>query len=335
MSARPRVSILLPARDAEATLGAALHGVTRQRFDAFECIVVDDGSADRTRAVAEGAAARDPRLRVVGGEGRGLVPALERGLAECRGEFVARMDADDWMHRDRLGLQVARLVAEPGLAAVGTHVRLFPRPLTDGMRQYENWLNSLRSADDVAANAFIECPVAHPTMMIRRSVIDRFRYREAGWPEDYDLVLRLLAAGERIGIVDRRLHGWRDAPGRLSRTDPVYRHDRFTACKARFLADGFLAGSERYVLCGYGDTGRALRGALAAHGRTPACIVDVHPGRIGNAIHGAPVVSPEALAQPTDLPIIGSVAGEGPRTALRRTLAGMGYREGEDFICAA
>jgi len=335
MSDRPLVSVLLPVRNAAATLEVALHSISRQREESFECIIVDDASTDASRGIAERIAARDARLRVVSAGGEGLVAALERGLDACRGEFVARMDGDDWMHRERLGLQLARLSAEPELAAVGAHVRLFPRPLGDGMRQYETWLNSLRSAEEIGLNAFVECPVAHPTLMIRRAVMERLRYRDVGWPEDYDLVLRLLASGERIGIVEKRLHGWRHGPERLSRVHPNYGLDRFTACKAHYLAHGFLADSERYVLCGYGDTGRALRSALTKHGRTPALIVDVHPGRIGNAIHGAPVVAPEALAARVDMPIVGSVAGAGPRAALRQTLGKMGYREGRDFICAA
>jgi hypothetical protein len=119
------------------------------------------------------------------------------------------------------------------------------------------------------------------------------RYRDAGWPEDYDLVLRLLAAGHRIGMVPRRLLAWRDSSERLTRRHPAYAQERIVACKAAFLADGFLAGRDDYVLWGHGGTGRALRRALAAHGKRPALVVEVHPGRIGNRIANAPVVAPE------------------------------------------
>src|SRR5205085_494524 len=87
------------------------------------------------------------------------VPTLA-GLAHCRAPLVARMDADDLMHRDRLAAQIAALRADPGLVAVGCHVRLFPRAgLTEGLRAYERWLNGIDSAERLRAEAFVECPL--------------------------------------------------------------------------------------------------------------------------------------------------------------------------------
>ncbi len=122
----PLVSVLLPARDAAATLDASLRSLTRQRFDDWECVLVDDGSQDDTLARARAHAAVDARITVMAAPRDGLVAALNRGLAACRGSLVARMDADDVMHRDRFALQVAALRAEPDLFAVGTHVRSSP-----------------------------------------------------------------------------------------------------------------------------------------------------------------------------------------------------------------
>jgi hypothetical protein len=266
----------------------------------------------------------------------GLVGALTAGLARCRGRYVARMDADDVMRRDRLARQAAALDAAPHLAAVGGRVRFFPRRgMSDGLRAYERWLNAIASAADVRSEAFVECPVAHPTLMVRRTVLETFGYRQQGWPEDYDLVLRLLAAGREIGLLPRRLLAWRDAPTRLTRTHPAYALERITACKAAFLADGFLAGDERYVLWGYGGTGRALHRALRRHGKRPSLIVEVHAGRLGNRIHGAPVVPPEALADVPRGRLVASVAGADARAEIRGFLAALGWRETRDFVCAA
>ena len=332
----PRVSVLLPARNAAATLDAALSSLRRQTWRAWECVVVDDGSTDATGEVARAAAAIDPRVTMVPTPPRGLVATLGTGLERCRGEYVARMDADDLMRRDRLALQVDALDRDPQLAAVGAHVRFFPRAgMSDGLRAYERWLNSVDSPARLRAEAFVESPVAHPTLLIRRSVLAAVGYRDRGWPEDYDLVLRLLAAGHEIGVVPRRLLGWRDGPGRLTRTHPAYGLDRITACKASFLADGFLAGGERYLLWGYGGTGRALARALRGHGKHPSHVVDVHAGRLGNVIHGAPVVPPAALADLPRLPLVASVAGEAARSEIRAALAALGWIETRDFVCAA
>jgi len=332
----PAISILLPAFDAGATLDPCLRSLVRQTEPDWECVLVDDGSRDDTLARARAWARCEPRLVVVAMPHRGIVAALETGLARCRGDLVARMDADDVMHRDRLRAQRALLAARSDLAGVGCGVRLFPRDgIRDGRRAYERWLNALTSPEAIRAEAYVECPLAHPALTIRRPVLTALGYRDRGWPEDYDLVLRLLARGAALASVPRRLLCWRDDPRRLSRRDPRYGLDRFTACKAEFLAAGLLAGTDRYVLWGYGGTGRALRRALAVHDKRPSHVVELHPGRVGNVIHGAPVVQPDVLTPETHRPVVVSVAGVAARTQIRAALAARGYRELRDFVCAA
>jgi glycosyltransferase involved in cell wall biosynthesis len=332
----PRVSVLLPVRDGAATLAASLRSVSRQRLRDLECIVVDDGSRDASAAIARDHARTDPRFRVIAQPPLGLVSALARGLAECRAPLVARHDADDCMHRDRLALQVAALDAAPGLAGVGCHVRLFPRAaLGPGMRAYERWLAGVRSPAEVRREAFVECPLVHPTLVLRREVLRAHAYRDLGWPEDYDLVLRLLAAGHELGVVPRRLLAWRHGPDRLSQRSAVYAPERFTACKAHHLARGLLARAPRYWLWGYGGTGRALAKALRAHDRHPDAIVELHPRRIGQRIQGAPVIAPVDLGAPGALPLVVSVAGADARALIRAELDSRGFREGRDYVCAA
>jgi glycosyltransferase involved in cell wall biosynthesis len=335
MPVAPLVSILLPAFNAADTLPACLRSIQRQTEPRWECVIVDDGSCDGTLECARSFAQRDARFVPLTAPHSGLVATLNAGLDHCRGIFIARMDADDLMHRRRLATQVQALL-NPELAAVGCHVRLFPRStLTEGRLEYERWLNSVDSPDRVRAEAFVECPIAHPALMIRRGVLASFGYHDRGWPEDYDLVLRLLEAGLRIGVVPRRLICWRDNPARLSRTSATYALERFTQCKAAFLAAGFLAAGDTYVLWGYGETARALYRALLTHGKRPAWIVEVHRGRLGNIIHGAPVIPPEELLRLRNYPVVASVAGEKPRRQIREAIEAMGFEETRHFICAA
>jgi len=336
MTAAPAVSVLIPARDAAETIELALRSVARQRFGDFECIVVDDGSRDDTATRVRRFAARDDRFTLLARPHGGIVAALETGLDACRGRYVARMAAADWMHRLRLELQVQALEAAASLCGVGSHVRIFPRAgLSPGLRAYERWLNSLRDAGDVAREAFIECPLVHPTLCIRREVLLRHRYRAAEWPEDYDLVLRLLAAGEHLGMVPRRLLSWRDRPDRLTRTASHCGQERIVACKANYLAAGFLASTDRYVLWGYGDTGRSLSRALAEHGKQLSEIVELHPGRIGQRIHGALVIHPDQLGAVRERLIVVSVAGAVARAQIRAALASFARVEGVDYVIAA
>lgn len=352
VSDAPEISVLLPVYDAERTLATCLTSLLRQREARWECVLIDDGSRDASRDIASSFAARDARIRVISRPHRGLIETLNFGLDACRAPFIARMDSDDWMHRDRLMLQREALARDPALAAAGCRVRLFPRHprpvdserrvrddgslVRSGRRSYEAWLNSIRTPEDVAREAFVECPIAHPTLFARREILVQYRYRDEGWPEDYDLILRLLADGHRLAVHPRRLLGWRDAPGRLSRASERYDPTQFTACKAAFLAMRFLSDGADYILWGYGDTGRALRKALLTHGKRPSHIVELHPRRIGQQIHGARVIAPDELrGLAVRHPLVTSVAGVKPRTEIRAALVALGLREGRDFVCAA
>ncbi len=116
----------MPAYDAAHTLASALQSVQRQSETDWECIVVDDGSSDRTPDIARTFARADARVRLVERGHCGIVAALEAGIAECRAPLIARFDADDLMSRRRLELQRVALERSPELAAVGCHVRLGP-----------------------------------------------------------------------------------------------------------------------------------------------------------------------------------------------------------------
>jgi glycosyltransferase involved in cell wall biosynthesis len=332
----PLISILLPVWNAAATLPACLRSLQRQVEQRWQCVLVDDGSDDGSLAYARWFAAQDARFTVVATPHQGLVAALHIGLAHCRGRLVARMDADDLMHRQRLALQRRVIEESPHLTAVGCHVRLFPRhSLPEGWRAYERWLNSIDSPGRVRQEAFVECPLAHPTLMLRREVLQTLGYRDCGWPEDYDLLLRLLTQGYGVSVVPRRLLCWRDSPGRLSRTSPTYALERFAACKAAFLTISFLKGTETYILWGYGDTGKTLRRALLPYGKVPSHIVEIHPGRMGNRIHNAPVIRPEDLVRVPRARVVVSVAGAQARQEIRQVMACLGFVELRDFVCAA
>ncbi len=344
----PAVTVMIPVRAAAATLEEALASVAAQSAEDFEVLLVEDGRDELTSEILQAWTRGDARFRWIRSPGDGLIDALAAGLASARGDLVARFDADDRMHPDRLAQQREALVDDPDLAGVGCHVRFFPdADVTDGMRRYESWLASIRGdphdpqdpwgVSRVRREAFIECPLAHPTWLMRRGVlVGAGGYRDRGWPEDYDLLLRLLGAGHRLGVVPRVLHEWREAPGRHSRTHARYAETRFVACKAEALAQGLLAGSERYVLWGHGPTGRRLRAALAELGREPALIVEVHPRRLGQVIGGAPVISPEALLErPREAPLVASVAGADARRHIRNHLERAGWVELRDFVVAA
>lgn len=335
--AAPRISVLLPCRDAAASLPEAIAALEAQTLDDFEVLAVDDGSRDGTRALLDDWARRDPRVRVLRTAGRGIVAALASGLAAARGELVARMDADDVAEPRRFEAQAALLDRRPGIAACGTRIRYFPDDaVRDGARRYERWLNARIEPDDIARDIFIECPIAHPALVVRRAALLAVGgYRHMGWPEDYDLVLRLWTAGHRMANVPELLLHWREGERRASRTDARYSPAAFRRCKVHFLRRTLLAARDGAVVWGAGPVGKAFARELLEQGTRVRAFVDLDPRKIGQTIHGAPVIGPADVVRNRGALVLAAVGQPGARAEIRAELKRLGFEEMRDFCAVA
>lgn len=333
----PAVSVLMPARDASATIDECLNSIAAQTMENFEVVVVDDGSKDDTPGRIDAFARRDPRLRLLKRDRRGLVAALNEGLAICRAELVARMDADDRMHPERLTRQRDYLRAHPEVDVVGSRVRAFPKEkLGAGMREYLRWQNRILSPESIAADIYVESPLVHPSATFRRqTVMDLGGYRDGDFPEDYELWLRLVSAGRRIGKSARTMLEWRQRGDSYSRTDPRFSRRAFDRLRARYLAsDPRLNQGRDLVIWGAGRVTRKRCRPLLERGHSPCAWVDVDSRKIGGSIGGVPVVSPDWLeARRTRPPLVlVYVATHGARDAIAERLEFMGFRRGRDFL---
>ena len=332
----PAVSILMPVRNEAPFLPQALRSLLAQTFSDWELIAVDDGSTDDTPRILSQAANTDSRIRVLQNEGKGLVPALNRGLAACSAPLVARMDADDVAHPERFAEQVRFLAANPEVGLVATSFRHFPRQHVGmGMTGYEQWQNQLLSHEAIMADLFVESPFVHPSTMMRREVLEGVGgYRDMGWAEDYDLWLRLAAAGTRFARLPRQLFFWRERPERATRTNPAYTPDAFRRCKLHHLQQGFLKGEREVILAGAGLEGRAWYRLLREVGVKVTLWADVDPRKIGRDLHGAPVISSNDLRY-EGVKLLMTVGARGARSVVRKSVANAGFREGTNAICVA
>jgi glycosyltransferase involved in cell wall biosynthesis len=321
---------LLPVRNEERYLVECLESLSAQTLSELEVVVVDDGSTDSTPEILAAHARADSRFRVHRQEPAGMVAASEHARAEARAPLLARMDADDVALPERLELQVVA-IEEEGLAAVGGQVEYFPEP-TDGMRAYADWLNSLVTVEAALRDLWVECPLPGPGLTARAELVS---YRDRGWPEDYDLVLRIWEGGGRFRNVDRLVHRWRDHAERLTRTEPAYTRDAFRRCKVHFLRRTLLAGDRAAVVWGAGPTGKALARELLAAGTPLAGFVEVDPRKLGKRIHGAPVVPVERAAEAPGALALGAVSGPEGRARVRELATALGLVEGRDFVAVA
>jgi len=203
----PRVSVVMPVHDGERYLRAAIDSVLAQTLGNLELIVIDDGSTDGSAAIVRGM--EDPRIRLIANDRKlGLAASLNRGVAEARGEFIARLDADDLAMPERLARQVAFMDANPHVALLGSwYVEISEegRPLARRRLPTEHW--------DLRWHLCVTCPFVHSAVLWRRSLVAE---RVGGYDEtivygeDYDLwkrlATRLPVATLPAYLIQHRLH---------------------------------------------------------------------------------------------------------------------------------
>jgi glycosyltransferase involved in cell wall biosynthesis len=335
----PIVSVLLPVHDAMPYLDQCISSLKRQTLAGFEVVAVDDGSEDGSSDVLDRWADADPRVRVIHRQHSGLVKTLNAGLEECTAPYLARMDADDISHPRRFELQVEELEEMPWVGVVSSWVRHFPwHGVGEGFRIYEEWLNSLTTPEAIGRERFVESPVAHPSVMVRRELVDTAGgYQDNGWPEDFDLWLRLLEAGVSISKIERYLYFWREHVERLTRVDGRYSVENFLKCKARYLQSGPLAEKTRVVVWGAGQTGRRLSKHLLRDEAPIEAFIDIDPDKIGSTLRNVPILAADELPGliSDECVVLAAVASRGARKLIREKLRSMGLREGREFWCVA
>lgn len=339
----PRVSVVLPVYNAVATIARAVASVQAQAWTDWELLVVDDGSTDGTREMLRELARVERRLRLIEQTHAGVTTAANAAAAVARGEFIARMDADDVSHPERLAAQVAFLSApeNPGFDVVGCLVDFGgDRAANAGYALHVDWVNSLLTPGAIALNRFVESPMVNPSVMFRRELLERHGgYREGDFPEDYELWLRWLDAGVRMAKVPRVLLMWNDAPTRLTRRDVRYAPEAFFRVKAEWIARelGRIDQGRKIFVWGAGRHTRKRAGYLKPHGTGIAGYVDVDPKKTGRGLGGTgvPVLAVEALPPPGEIFVLSYVTTRGAREYNREKLVACGYVEGRDFLMCA
>ncbi|MBX6352968.1 MAG: glycosyltransferase [Thermoflavifilum sp.] len=209
----PRVSIIMPVYNGQAHLQEAMDSVLRQVWQDWELIIVDDGSTDATADILRAQA--DARIRFVWQPHQGIVAALLHGLAEARGEYIARLDADDISRPDRLVRQVTWLDAHPEDSLVASDYDW----IIDGVHVPHGRILP-QSHEGVRAHLLFWCCICHSSVMWRRADFEAHGlvYRDA-FPhaEDYDLWVRAVDH-VRCTILPERLVAYRQHPAQVTQT---------------------------------------------------------------------------------------------------------------------
>lgn len=203
------ISVIMPVFNSEKYVAEAIESILNQTFNDFEFIIIDDGSTDNSLKIIKEYSQKDNHIRVVvNQENKGIAGSLNIGIALARGEYIARMDADDISLPERFEKQVAFMENHPEIGVVGTS---FSR-----IDEKENVIEEVKLITQpprIWWRMFFINPIVHPSVMMRRNIFinGKFKYNRKSEPaEDYDLWFQIMShyaiANLSEGLLLYRVH---------------------------------------------------------------------------------------------------------------------------------
>lgn len=236
----PAITVLIPARNAEATLAETLESLVAQTWRDFDVLLVDDASTDNTRAVADSFASRLAVRVLALTVNAGVAGALNQGLAQIGSPYVARIDADDLALPTRLAQQHDYLQAHPPIDVCSTALELF-YPAGGQASQFLT-----KPAGDAAIKtALVQyCALSHPACLLRRRFFDDVGMFDTAmdFAEDYDLWCRGALLGKRYANLPEPLTRYRQHAGQVGQQKRQLQYERDLQVKRRYIAG--LLGEE-------------------------------------------------------------------------------------------
>lgn len=335
---KPLISVILPVCNGAETVERAIYSLGSLRAVQAELVIVDDGSTDGTVTVLQDIAKKlkTESIRILRQEHAGVVEASNHAIQQSKGEWIARIDADDWSSPHRLKSQIDFALKENVdiVSCLVKIVSLDGHPALS-LAEYERWLNEVISTEEILAERFVELPIPNPSILAKREVFE-LQYRHGNYPEDYDLWLRAMAVGYRPKKVPRTLYWWTDHPDRVTRNQSIYTKAAFINAKKLHLPDGPLAGVSTCDFWGAGIEGKPWIRWLIENGINIRNIIEVNPRKLGQKIHGIPVIPPENIITSPHFPLFVGVGVPEGRRKIKEFIHGhLPHTPGEDawFLC--
>jgi glycosyltransferase involved in cell wall biosynthesis len=230
-----KVTVLMPAYNAEKYIGEAISSVLDQTFSDFELLIVNDGSTDGTEQVI--LSFTDPRIVLINRKNGGVSAALNSGLQMARGMYIARFDADDICYSDRLAVQVAFMENNPDHILCGSDVDYITE---EGGFIYHHHCSGYSSAD-VFEKFYFYCPFIHSSVIFKRDeVLQAGGYNVLAHTfEDYFLWVQLLAKGKLANIPKALIKVRLNAASVT--IDEKWRGHRFRALRRNIIKNGSVS----------------------------------------------------------------------------------------------
>lgn len=327
---RPDISVILPYFNAEQTLKSAIESILLQSFEDYELLLVNNNSNDKSVEIAKNLANSDSRILLLNEKKQRVANAMNCGLKKARGKFLARMDADDIAHPNRLKKQIDYLKKNPGIDFVGSEVKYVPHNKnTAGFSRFVDWANSFHASEEIELNRFVEIPIVNPTILFRRELFEKYEgCFDGDFPEDYEMQLRYLNAGVKMAKLPEPLLEWHDYSSRLTRTDERYSTEAFFNVKAKYFSRWSEINNPFHPNIWVWGAGRKTRQRilfLEQEDLQIAGLIDIKKSKTD-------VLYYKDISKPGKMFIVSMVRNTGAGEQIRAFLSERNYMEGKDFI---
>lgn len=284
----PLVSIIMAVKDTAPYLHDCIDSILNQTYQNWELIAVNDHSSDETPEILDTYAEKDPRVRVFHSDRPRLIPTLQIGHAQCRGELINRMDSDDKMPDYKLEVLVNEWQkhGKGHVIAGGTQHFVDEGEVGGGFLRYEQWLNDVAKNSRHTEEIYKECVIPSHSWIIHRddfNAVDAFN--PIVYPEDYDLCFRFYQKKLEIIGIDYVLHYWRDRSNRISRTWDEYKDNRYFDLKVKYFYEIDRDFSRPLVLWGAGRNGKDMAKLLLQKEQNFRWVCD-SPNKVGKDVYG-------------------------------------------------
>ncbi len=331
----PLISVVLPFFQEKQELNVSIESVLNQSFTSFELILVGNNASQIASSIAQSWRKKDKRIVLLKEEKQGIVYALNAGISHARGKYIARMDGDDRSLPQRLEKQVFFLENNQQYDVVSCQTK-FGSTIHEsrGYGLFVEWQNSIITNEQHQLYRFIESPLAHPSVMFRKTLVDKHGlYSTDDIPEDYELWLRWMENGVSFYKLPEVLIEWNDHQKRLSRNHSNYSKEAFNFVRSNYLTRWIkkeVHASKKIIVCGSSKICRKRAALLQKNGIEISGFTDVSLRRQKQA----DVIHYEELTKAEDWFLINFISKRGVGDAIRKYFTTKGFVEGIDFIMA-
>lgn len=225
---QPFISVILPVFNAESYIFDSINSILSQTYKDFELIIINDGSTDSSESIIQ--SFNDERIKYYRNDkNRGLIYTLNRGLTLANGEYIARMDADDICTPTRFEVQLSFLQDHVDIGVVGAEATIFQGQYKDYPQNKCGYFHKPKTDEEIKAKLFVDNPIIHPTVLMRKEVLEKTNGYNRNFYQVEDLALWIdLSQYTKFYNISRPLINYRISLGsetKLSQEDPEKRHE--------------------------------------------------------------------------------------------------------------